>query len=474
MELNNKNTNNSSIKLEISSDGDKFTFKTVSGVEINEVDVKVIERTVGHNSYIENNSYTFHIGRILKEGEGIHSVTIKMVDSPKYLTSYLQLRLYIYYTTINGEKKRIIADNNKPENENGGEPIIYTSSTYLDRAKWPWSIQLDSIYRPFFFNTVLLFSGNTNNDIAQLYFSIANGCTFREEAGKYKIGDINLKITNIKSNVENDVYDLTIKNNYRNFSEIEDFTINENDDASIRDYKQNLQDAHSRGIRESGSDNKNGIYLPELNNYNYLIVKHNFVENNKIPSKSIYSGINENTQTEINVYNPEQAYKFNTSGSSLNISFIVNDGSPDNISYKTIEIEYNNINFPDDIYKSTYNNYAHYYGIHNKKRYDEIKFIRLNNEKYEQLMGILPNVSVGENQDNIKGMLNYLWNTPYYKLDITEIGSIDGEYDCFYKNIGDESYVTHILAFYQEDKNIKDSNNLIIMKLYDVYEVRQG
>jgi hypothetical protein len=215
--------------------GGEYYLYTIEDIDITNIEVKALFSGVTFNDdnivhtpitkWEENDSYTFSIGEIKKKGKNNsngkyeHSVLIKLIDSPYIPNNSLNplcLRLYIYYT-LNGVDRRIKVDTKNPEELiDKGEHLVYHSDTYTKRKFWPYSIQLDSIYRPFFFNAALVFfDGNLLNrseiindsrfseisgsTFARLYFSIANGCTIRDgvdEKGlpKYKIGDINLTI----------------------------------------------------------------------------------------------------------------------------------------------------------------------------------------------------------------------------------------------------------------------------------------
>lgn len=385
------------IGLTISENGGgAYYLYTTEDIDITNIEVKALFSGVtfieDNNiltpipNWEENDSYTFSTGEIKKKGKNQsngkyeHSILIKLIDSP-YIpnnsTNPLCLRLYIYYT-LNGVDRRIIVDTKNPEGlTDKGEHLVYRSNTYTKRKFWPYSIQLDSIYRPFFFNAALVFfDGNlldrsaiTNDDrfkdisgstFARLYFSIANGCTFRDgvdEEGlpKYKIGDINLNISSLNKNGVIDpqsAYTLTIKDAYRSFSEI----IEPGESGST-------YNAHIRGIRESGADRRfndyisehflqdsipGGMYLMKTENIDYLI--------------PIASGYTDLIPGSINYYNKEyssngstlvngnifSAHTFNNE-QPLFVSFSVSDASIDGIGRKTIEVNCVDIRFPKNI-----------------------------------------------------------------------------------------------------------------------------
>ena len=453
------------IGLDITQNGgSEFYFNTDKNIDIRSLDVKAIfsgttNPDVGGFKWQEKNNYTFSISEIKKKwAEGIkkwqHKVVIKMIDSP-YVPCNLELdplclRFYIYYT-LNGEEKHIVADTSHPEELNfsgpeesiyKGDRLIYNSPTYKKRSKWAYSLQLDSIYRPFFFNSVLLFHDDSSKTYAKFYFSIANGCTLRDDTPfrdyiitgtthpMYRIGDINLNISNLNDQgvkVVNSIYNFKIKDNFRIFSEIEDFHINNDEPDSIKDRKNLLKDAHVMGIRESGSmdvfssDSKNdknnsttgitrhcGIYLPKKGEYDYLIPFHYYSGHSFTPDKIEYYDkkveVAGKDRKNYDVFNISSAETFNTS-LPLNVSFSVNDASPNGDDYKTIEVNCTDIRFPQLTIEN--NKITIPYTIHN----EDITFINLGGDLdafYETLEKL--NVSDKNEATNI---FNYLYNKHY-------------------------------------------------------------
>lgn len=507
------------IGLTISQNGSElFYFNTEKNVDITNVDVKVITSAYtisGGIIWTEKNSYLFSIGSVKKyngltsSGKYQHSVLVKMIDSPIVTCSQkekpnLFLRFYIYYD-FEGISKRIIADTTKPENkslgQDKGEYIKYYSKTYRDRALLPYSIRLDSIYRPFFCNSVLfLFDGNSINNqniltqeeyknisantYCKFYFSIANGCTLRDKDYPiYRIGDINLKISNIdKGGIEDkeSVYNFTIKDNFRIFSEIEDFHVLDNEkNTHIETRKNLLKDAHIRGIREAGiNDSLNdfthsggqtingGIFLPQVDKNDYFKVKHDYI-NSFIPDNITYT----KNDKKVDVYDIYSAQKFNTK-QPLNIELSVNDASPDDINFKTNEIKCEYLTFPEKVEisaSSMYNILKLYYNSHN----NDITYIHCNighlKKIYEILgkMNVNDNISETEVNDDIFNYLNF-------KLKDQQIVFNNYEpNEKFYWTILPEK-PEYILAIYhggyENDegvwKYIKHTNKLLIMRLY--------
>ena len=373
----------SNIGLTISENGSgAYYLYTTEDIVITNIEVKALFSGYTFNNitpnWEENDSYTFSISEIKKKGKNNsngkyeHSVFIKLIDSPYIPSNSLNplcLRLYIYYT-LNGADRRIIVDTKNPEGlMDKGEHLVFHSNTYTKRKFWPYSIQLDSIYRPFFFNAALVFfDGNllnrssiTGDDrfkeisgstFARLYFSIANGCTIRdgvdkEGLPKYKIGDINLNINCLNKDgvVEpQSAYTLTIKEAYRPFSEI----IEPGESGST------YYNAHIRGIRESGADHRfndyiskhfiwdsipGGMYLMKTENIDYLIPG-SIEYYSKEYSSNVSTFVNEGNIFSAHTFNNEQP---------LYVKFSVSDASIDDINRKTIEVNCVDIRFPKNI-----------------------------------------------------------------------------------------------------------------------------
>ena len=459
--------------------GSEFHFNTVEDINITSIDVRGISKsfTVINNVVIlgetweELNNYTFSVSEIKKKwvnsiGKWQHTVVIKMIDSP-YISCNLDynplyLRFYIYYT-LDGENKRIIADTEYPEkNIDKGEHLKYVSNTYKNRAFWPYSLQLDSIYRPFFFNSALLFfdgrvipNGDADKTYAKFYFSIANGCTlrddtpFRDYSGNttdpmYRIGDINLTISNLnKQGVQdvNSIYNFTIKDNFRIFSEIEDFHVLDNERFKDIERRKNLlKDAHIMGIRESGSldtlgeysrisDKENnseiisgsgishhcGILLPNMGENKVLFPFHRYESgltptNIEYYNKKVVGGKRE----KIDVYNISSATSFNTT-QPLNVSFTINDASPNINEHKTIEVKCDDIRFPV-INKNDNNKITIPYTSYT----DDITFITLSDNDKDDFFTVLGRLNVGDYKEN--NIFDYLYGlSASNKITFTDI-----------------------------------------------------
>lgn len=523
----------SSIGLTVAQNGSgEYHLYTTKDIDISSIDVKAIlsgttteivdQTMVMTTGWTEQNNYEFSVGEIKKKGKAgndkyWHSVLIKLVNSP-YIPfkslSPLCLRLYVYYT-LDGEDRRIVVDTENPDRLFNEKPvyITYNSSTYTERKYWPYSLQLDSIYRPFFFNAVLLFfepnifnSGYddiSSNTYGKFYFSIANGCTLRDgkvgSLPKYKIGDIKLDINFLNEDGTLDTssaYNLTIKDNYRTFSEITDSW--EGKEKTV------FYDAHKRGIRECGEDNSiwqwddktthGGIYLPPMNDKKYIYPIHATDYTNGQyyipPSTTTYY---DNFNKHVQVTNLYEAQHFDLY-KPLNVSFSVSDASIDGMDYKTISVDCGDIRFP---WTLSYKNgkvtipYSQYN--------ENVTYIYIQNADTNMLYNIF----------DILGKLNVddyfseyyrnddIFNYLYYKhygggsggsYDYTNhVRKIEFTYkEGFYE--ASVSDVSHILAIYhggyevadnnglgEEDANkgdllryVNHTNKLLIMKLYKV------
>ena len=507
------------IGLEISQNGSEtFYFSTDKDININSIDVKVLVSSYTVNSsdninnlvWIEKDNYLFSVIDIKKKegttstGKYQHSVLVKLIDSPyvpcnQWKKSTLRLRFYIYYT-LDGEEKRIIADTTKPENnfigQDKGENIIYNSNNYKKRALWPYSIQLDSIYRPFFFNSALLFfdgslikneSANlpviSGDTYAKFYFSIANGCTMRDkEYPIYRIGDITLDICNINrqgNKIEDSKYNFLLKNNFRIFSEIEDFHVKDNEKwSNIETRKNNLKNAHIRGMKESGlNDSLNdyvdnnemingGIFLPVLEKDDYLVTEHTYGESLIPDSISYYS--KEIGGKKIETYDIFSANTFDAT-QALNIKFKVNDASPDGISFKTNEVICDYVLFPKNItyeneqIRVPYNEYSSdvtYYEITDDeiiaKIYNKLGGLNVNDEIYTQ----------SNDNGDIFNYLKYSLSGNTFNLD-----KFDPVGKYYFAETGKPNYLLAVYhGGYESDeellKYIKHTNKLLIMRLY--------
>ena len=479
------------IGLTITENGSgAYYFNTKENVNIYAIDVKAIFSEGA--KWVENNSYSFSVSEIKKKKVNIenanyqHSIVVKMIDSPyvpcNFKSNPLCLRFYIYYT-LEGEEKRIIADTTKPENilsTNKGEPLIYRSKTYTDRALWPYSLQLDSIYRPFFFNSILLFldgnvveNGLEGETYAKFYFSIANGCTMRNESFPlYKLGDIKLSISNLNEKGvknENSLYNFIIKENYRTFSEIEDFGNGESGRGKL------LKEAHIRGIRECGtkdSENGGGIFLPIVDNDGYFLPQH-YYGASLTPTETVYFQDGYEFETNLNNYVNGITNSFDTKR-PLNVKFSVNDASLRGEDFKTIEVDCMDIRFPELTRKNGSNIISMPYSGYS----EDTTFIKMNDVDITDLYNVAGGLNVYDGSDNI---FSFLYNK-HYGNEPSEIAfgynpeAKQFEYTASTSNI-------YILAVYhggyenegvnEENEEveklltpIKHTSKLLIMKLY--------
>lgn len=534
------------IGLTISENGGgEYYLYTTEDIEITNIEVKALFSGYTFNddnsivltpNWEENDSYTFSIGEIKKKGKNKsngkyeHSVLIKLIDSPYIPNNSLNplcLRLYIYYT-LNGVDRRIKVDTKNPGGiTDKGEHLVYHSNTYTKRKFWPYSIQLDSIYRPFFFNAALVFfDGNLLNDtgttedtrfkeisgstFARLYFSIANGCTIRDgvnEAGlpKYKIGDINLNINFLNKDGVIDpqsAYTLTIKDAYRPFSEI--IEPGESDST--------YYNAHIRGIRESGDLDffkdygyyeyfsgvqfwarpQGGMYLIKKENIDYLVPNSTFLDSLIPFSLSYYNKVyNDNTYIDVN--NVFSAHTFNND-QPLYVNFSVSDASIDGIDHKTIEVNCTDISFPKNIKITAEGKVSIPYNDYN----EEITYIYTygaNTEVINNIFKILGKMNVndytsGEYRDD--DIFNYLYFKHYggggdkYTEEVVALNfGYNATTECF--EATPSNTPTHVIGVYHggyeagnnngtESENdeetgdllryVNHTNKLLIMRIY--------
>lgn len=476
------------IKININSNGaETFYFDTDKEIEIRNIEVKALKKEIvigsngiGVGKWVETDNYVFNVDNILKIKNNGYSARVILLDSPpipdsEYSKPTLRLKFYIYYTLNGDDEKRLVVDSS-----DGKEIIYYSMKYYRNRVYYPYTIQVDSIYRPFFFNSIILFrdenypskphseDGNTH---AIFTYSIANGCTLRHDKYPlYYIGDVKLYISNTDD--EESLYEYNVKNHFRAFSEIESFEDFEEENPS----RKILKDAHINGIKERGSDD--GImYLPKLGDCKDLFIEQTYEhENNNplIPSKIQYYCGEINDANKIDVYTshtlsgkPDNANFFNTK-SPLNISFKVNDASPDNINYKTCEVSYNGLMFPSTI--DIFGNTAQLAIIIKSEEYKEkVKFIALTLDDYIELINCITHNNVNDGEDN--NLFNFLLekknNGDILKFNYSEkedgyIG-ITSPYDTKY----------WVLAIYgdwfDDDFNyIKHTNKLTVMRLYNI------
>lgn len=458
------------IKIKITTNGSEtFYFYPDKEIDIRNIDVKALKKGIvkedgiGVEKWVEADNYLFSVDNILKtknndNGYG-YSARVILLDSPPIPASEnkkptLRLKFYIYYV-LNGDEKRIVVDSSE-----GKEIVYYSEKYYRNRVEYPYTIQVDSIYRPFFFNAILLFrdenylyTPNTEdiNTHAIFTYSIANGCTLRHDNYPlYYIGDIKLNISNTDD--ENTLYEYKVKNHFRVYSEIESF------ENGTNQREKQLKKAHENGIKERGSDD--GImYLPKLGDCKELIVNQHYYnegDNLLIPSKiEYYCGENKIEVHSQEVTKPsENAYIFDTK-KPLNISFNVNDASPDNINYKTCSINYSNLVFPSKIERNNKLTIC----ISRDEFDSNVKYKRLENET----IGDLTNEIIKKNNVcSENDLLNYInGGRPI------EFVEKDDKYEA---KTSEGGWILAIYGeWYDDNKNyIKHTNKLTVMRLYKI------
>lgn len=227
------------------------------------LDVTVEYKPDDNNVNNTDNSYLFKSNlpadkniRVRGNESDSFKFTVKLINSPviEEGTSFIKIRFVVTYLEEDEVKVEII------NSDRYNKELVFTN-TIASRGYSPYKIRLDSIYRPFFFNSTLLLlpenflSEKTTNEkskkcCGRLYYSIANGCSFRTKHNKtseiYKIGDININL------MHNDVFNLTIKDSFRLNSEMREVSSDITKGNTIEDVI---------SIRECGNpqNNKNKI-----------------------------------------------------------------------------------------------------------------------------------------------------------------------------------------------------------------------
>ena len=475
--------------------GTKQYYLGLKDNSINE-DVRIVNIDV----FGETNGYVFSKQIIndntLKRGGELYDFSIKLINSPTIICnkSYIKITFGVTFS-INGEEYY-----EEITNTNSGENIIYSGSDVLERGYSANKIKLDSFYRPFFFNAVLLLLPqnfnktkttvyNSRNAYGRLYYSIANGCTYRQYDGninRYMMGDIDIKLDHSTS------YVLNIKKSYRDFSEIEYVPI-----SGI------TFERHISGIRESGIDNiveiagENGVITLErginLTNdtSNISVYPQNEYNNSGTTKNVIYwneNGVKINSLLDINNMNNDNLYHIDTT-SPLKLNMKVKDFAPLGYTPNIIEIDSGYVHFPDEIecktggnmfsisFSNKYSDAISYYPIFKTPIYNPttnsynltinklcemIGNLNVNDgvfsdEKYKTIFEFLsgdkmPEFSFTQENDKLVGTINYQNNSGYdfeYVMAIYDGGCLKDE------NKTQFSYIKH-------------TNKLLIIKLYRV------
>lgn len=217
-----------------------------------EIEISNIEVICNSDAYVF--SVKLPLNKKIKGGSTDYfDFSIILVNSPNIIcgTTKLDISFNVEFLDDNVIKNEIIK-------QTKANTSIYYSSGIKDRSYSPNALRLDSIYRPFFVNSILLLlpdkflsSKTTYKEskkcCARLYYSIANGCTYRidGEMPQYMLGDINIKLLHSSS------YTLKFKGCHRNFSEISEPHSNKK-----------IRSKHIAGIRECGYNNTS--FLPTL------------------------------------------------------------------------------------------------------------------------------------------------------------------------------------------------------------------
>lgn len=206
-------------------------------IEITNIEVEVLNGNVSLIPILPFNN-------VINSSGNVYDFSIKVINSGviKCNASPLTLKLNVSFV-VDGEIYYETMTTN-----NYGKEITYNSNDFIERKYSPTVLKLDSFYRPFFVNSVLLllpdnFLNSSNNEengkkcCGRLYYSIANGCSYRVDdiSPVYKMGDIDINLQHSEN------YTLKIRDSYRIFNEMD-----EPPKGGV------ILEQHIRGIREAG------------------------------------------------------------------------------------------------------------------------------------------------------------------------------------------------------------------------------
>lgn len=476
------------INFSISQEGNNY-FHISSDIDFDilSIETKALTNIATNGELIiENDAFKFTT-KILKK-EFVEStkkydyrLNVILVDSAPVSCDSTRLRIgFIVKYSVGGFEKNINIYNT-PYNfsiNTEKKPIYYYSKLFSERKYYPYSLMVDSIYRPFFFNALFLLIPdnltkeitNEQNSSGLFFYSIANGCTYRKnvETSHYFIGDLSLEISNIDEyeNFKED-YNLTIGNHYRDFSEIVDVP-----------KEGELREKHINGIRESGENNKRkvfnlgsigdisigelrGIFLKKNTNGKKIFIKEN---DNMLNIEHVVSDLN---GTNINLYDENDVFKIEYGKNKLiNISFNVNDGSPDNKNYTTIGKTCEKVFFPDLTY--TTNGNKIYITENENYNNDKYLYVETSNPLHIQyVLDIFNNINVNDNEtifDNLKKIEG---------LEVKKgVKTENKNYsiNCDSGNSNKFVFCFYIDGFVDSEQNvIKDTSKILLCKIYKVF-----
>lgn len=391
----------------------------------------------------------------------------------------IKIKFEVSFNTINEYTIEII------DKDLSGKNYIYSSKELTDRKYFGNILKLDSIYRPFFFNTVILMTPNEKNEYdTKLFFSIANGITRREMNGRYYIGDIKLKLSNRDGNIIKNEYNLTIAKNYRGFSEIT--------------YDENTKNAHLFGITE-GLKNINlnkilsgithdGIFLREDLNNKIIYPAHLYMEPSSmqitgeflyVPYQTSYFDLDNNEK--VNAFDISDTKTFvnmkDKSGKSLplNVSFSVEDASFYGYEPNIIKNEFNGIKFFDKAFVSANSL------IFSGNTTEKVNYYMLPITDYEDFLKFFRKMNVNDEIDK-SDIFKNAWNGrayPNYNYNKLKIIKGVGDNDIYYAPLEQVSQGRYVMGIYNNytlggegdvySSVKKHTSNLSIIKIYKLY-----
>lgn len=318
-------------------------------IEITNIEVEALNNNVSLMAILPFNN-------VINSSGNVYDFYIKVINSGviKCNAEALTLKLNITFM-VDGETYYETITTNK-----GGSKIIYNSNDFTERKYSPTVLKLDSFYRPFFVNSVLLllpdnFLNSSNNEsnskkcCARLYYSIANGCSYRIDdiSPVYKMGDIDINLQHSEN------YTLKIRDSYRVFNEMD-----EPPKGGA------ILEQHIRGIREAGYDNvshiedaggfniKSGINLSKSSNGN-IIYPFNVYDDNDFIKRVVYKkddGSFINMSYVDGDSQNEDLYYIDTT-EPLIFNMTIKDYAPIGYESNEIKLSTSPIYFPDKITK---------------------------------------------------------------------------------------------------------------------------
>lgn len=394
--------------------------------------------------------------------------TVKLINSPviEEGTSSIKIRFVVTYLEEEEVKVEII------NTDNNGDNLVFTNAI-ASRGYSPYKIRLDSIYRPFFFNSTLLLlpedflSKQTTNEkskrcCGRLYYSIANGCSFRTKYNKtseiYKIGDININL------MHNDVFNLTIKDSFRLNSEMREV-------SSVITKDNTMEDVI--GIRECGNPRYNeskisaftmsgGMTLYKEHNGKHIYAKKDFSSGSYFILPNVSYQDNDGKDIKIGLFgeNDENNQKdYETSGTTgitgyfidttepLVLKMEVKDYAPPGYGCNTISVTTPAVLFPDEI---IYSNKTVSFDVKYQNPNIAYLYTGAKDDEYTLLQNIITRIgSINVNDDILIDKEDKYWDGLYYKSYLKYLE------EKAFNTIGSDADNTPLLVQFKDNGNGK-------------------